>query len=439
MNKNVNVNNIRKITLELLRSYEEENRYVNLLLSSPKLKRLTSEELSSVTALLYTTVEKKLFYDYLISAFSGRSLSDIEPYVREVLRLGLCQILDMKSIPPFAAVNETVKLARHKGEAGFINAVLRRAVKDKDNLPLPKREKDIYRYLGILYSVPKDTVRFFASLLGIEECEELLSSFSKESGLSLTVNEKKTCRDELLSKLECHGAKASRYVDNGIIIEKGISPRSLPGFFEGEFFVQDEASRIAAYTLGIKDGDKVIDVCAAPGGKTFLAASKGAGEVFSFDLHESKLSLISDSAKRLGFDNITVRAVDATEGDKSLFGTADKVICDVPCSGLGVFGKKPDIRYKDISTAEELVPLQYKILCKSVSYLKPGGVIVYSTCTLNPSENEGVTDRFIKEHDDFEYEVFSLTDADFMGAKLTLLPHKHGTDGFYIAKIRRKA
>ncbi len=433
------MNSVRKITLELLRSYEEERRYVNLLLSSPKVKALSPEELSSVTALLYTVVEKKLFYDYLISALSGRSLSDVDPYVRDVLRLGLCQILDMKSIPHFAAVNETVKLARHGGEAGFINAVLRRAAKDRDNLPLPNRGKDIYRYLSIVYSIPKNTVKFFASVFGMEECEVILSAFEKESKLSLTVNEKKTDRKTLLSKLDSFGAKVSLYTDNGIIIESSISPKSLPGFAEGEFFVQDEASRIAAYAIGIKRGDRVIDVCAAPGGKTLAAASAGAGEVFSFDLHESKLSLIVDSAMRLGFDNIKVSAVDATLGDESLFDTADAVICDVPCSGLGVFGKKPDIRYKDISALDELPPLQYDILCKSAAYLKPGGTVVYSTCTLNPAENEGVTDKFIKEHPEFFYEEFTLEKAKFSGAKLTLLPHKHGTDGFYIAKIRRKA
>ncbi len=432
------MNNIRKTALDLLRSYEEEHRYVNLLLSSPKLKGFSAEEISSVTVLLYTAVEKKMFYDYLICAFSGRSLSDIDPYVRDILRLGLCQILDMKSIPEFAAVNESVKLARHKGESGFINAVLRRAVKDRENLPLPKKEKDPIRYLSIIYSVPKATVRYFSDVFGIDECEKLLAAFGCDKGISITVNEKKINKEALLEKLSSYGAKSSKYTDNGIVIEKSISPKLLPGFSEGEFFVQDEASRIAAYALSVCENDRVIDVCSAPGGKSLAAAVKTLGEVFSFDLHESKLSLIRESAKRLGLDNISVRALDAKSADESLFGTADKVICDVPCSGLGVFGKKPDIRYKDISDMKDLPALQYDIICKSSEYLKPGGVMVYSTCTINPCENEEITDRFINEHNNFEYENFLIKSMNFSGAKLTLLPHIHGTDGFYIAKIKRK-
>ncbi len=431
------MNNVRKITLDLLRSYEEEHRYVNLLLSSPKLRALNAQELSFVTALLYTTVEKKLTYDYLISAFAGRSISEIDPRVRDILRIGLCQILDMNAIPDFAAVNETVKLSRHKGESSFINALLRRAIKEKDNLPFPKKDKNPYRYLSIIYSVPLSTVKFFASVFGLDECEMLLSAFSCESPLSVTVNEKKIEAEELLLKLEAFGAKKSALTSNGILFEKSVSPKVLPGFDEGEFFVQDEASRIALGALSVCEGDTVIDVCSAPGGKSFAAAVKTSCRVYSFDVHESKLSLIRDGAKRLGLSNIEVRVLDATVADESLFGMADKVICDVPCSGLGVFGKKPDLRYKDIGMLDELPPLQYDILTKSASYLKRGGVMIYSTCTVNPAENESVTDRFIKEHPEFSYGAFSVEKIGFLGEKLTLLPHKHGTDGFYIAKIRR--
>jgi 16S rRNA (cytosine967-C5)-methyltransferase len=169
--------NIRKIALELLRSYEEENRYVNLLLNSPKVRGLTKEENSSLTALLYTAVEKKITYDYIISSFASRPIDSVDPYVRDVLRLGLCQIIDMKSVPDFAAVNESVKLARHKGESGFINAVLRRAVKEKESLPFPSREKNLLRYLSVYYSIPYDTVKFFASFIPKEELENLFCAF----------------------------------------------------------------------------------------------------------------------------------------------------------------------------------------------------------------------------------------------------------------------
>jgi 16S rRNA (cytosine967-C5)-methyltransferase len=268
----------------------------------------------------------------------------------------------------------------------------------------------------------------------------LLEVYSRPSSLSVTVNEGKISRDGLIRKLADLGYKClpSRYSANGVSFEESLPPKSIEGFSEGEFFVQDEASRIAAAALDARLGETVIDVCSAPGGKALAAAIKVGkeGRVYAFDLHESKLSLINESTLRLGLDNVTVRSLDATKGCEELFGEADKVICDVPCSGLGVFGKKPDLRYKDIDEAKELPPLQSEILKKSAEYLKPGGVIVYSTCTLNPEENEGVTDSFIRDNPGFTYEDFEVSDLKCKG-KITLLPHIHGTDGFYIAKLRK--
>ncbi len=432
--------NLRKITLELLRSYEEEGRYVNLLLSTPKVKALSADEKAIVTSLLYTTVEKKLTYDYFISAFAKRQIADVDPYVRDVLRLGLCQIADMDSVPDFAAVNETVKLARHSGERSFINAILRRAVKEKDNLPYPDKKKNLLRYLSVYHSVPLATVKYFASLFGEEECEKLLSAFSSAEGFSITVNERKISRDELLLKLSDLGAEKSRYSSNGISFKRSLPPKSLAGFDTGDFFVQDEASRIAVAALDAKTGETVIDVCSAPGGKALAAAIRvgDTGAVFAFDLHESKLSLIEESKKRLALPNIKIGMRDATEPDESLFGKADRVICDVPCSGLGVFAKKPDLRYKDLAALDTLPPLQYAILEASSRYVKLGGVLVYSTCTLNPEENEKITDKFISENPEFSYEGFSVGELCVSEGKVTLLPHKHGTDGFYIAKLRKK-
>ena len=430
---------IRKLAHELLLSYEKEERYANLLLSSPKVKALSKEELSALTVLLYTTVEKKLKYDYIICAYAKRQTSDIDPFVLAALRLGLCQIYDMSSVPDFAAVNETVKLARHKGEQGFINAILRKAVREKDTPPLPDRAKNAARYMSVYYSVPLKTVKYFISLFG-DDAERLLEAYSRPSSLSLTVNEGKISRDALLEKLSGLGYKCSpsRYSANGITFDESLPPKSIEGFSEGEFFVQDEASRIAAAALDARCGETVIDVCSAPGGKALAAAIKVGKEgcVYAFDLHESKLSLINDSKDRLGLRNLTVRSLDATVGCEELFGKADRVICDVPCSGLGVFAKKPDLRYKDIDTASELPALQLNILRKSAEYLKAGGVLVYSTCTLNPEENEGVTDCFIRENPDFTYEDFEVSDLKCKG-KITLLPYIHGTDGFYIAKLRK--
>jgi 16S rRNA (cytosine967-C5)-methyltransferase len=215
----------------------------------------------------------------------------------------------------------------------------------------------------------------------------------------------------------------------------------MPGFAEGYFFVQDRASAICAEALSPKVGQLVVDVCAAPGGKSFAAAICGEDklDIRSFDLHSSKLSLIESGRDRLGLGSITVAQRDATSPDESLLGMADRVICDAPCSGLGVLGKKADLRYKDLSVLEELPPLQLEILTKSAGYLKVGGVLVYSTCTLNPSENEGVVKGFLQNNPNYELLPFAVGELKAEEGTLTLRPDLHGTDGFFMAKIIRKA
>lgn len=432
------MSNIRKIALELLLTQEAAESYVNLLLASQKASSLSKEERASLTALLYTTVEKKITYDYIIATLAARPVEKISPTVLNALRIGLCQIFDMRSIPDFAAVNETVSLVKGKGERSFVNAVLRAAVRVKDNPPRPDRGRNLARHLSVRYSVPMPLVKHYVSIFGNDGAEKLLEEFSKTPPLSLSVNTKITDRDALIAKLSSLGAKASEYTDFGVIIPKSISPTAIDGFSEGEFFVQDEAGRIAISALDIGNCDTVIDVCAAPGGKSFAAAIKASeGEVYSFDIHESKLSLIESGKARLGLENITVAQRDATEFDERLFGKADKVICDVPCSGLGVIWKKPDLKYKSLDILNELPELQYSILEESVKYLKVGGEILYSTCTLNPSENEKVTDRFINENKEFSYVERTVGSLTVGEGGLTLAPHIHGTDGFFIAVMRK--
>ena len=435
--------NVRKAALELLLGYEREQRYVNLLLSSHTLDGATREEKALVTSLLYTAVENKMRYDYAISAFAGRPVSEIDDYVLGILRLGVCQIADMSSVPDFAAVSESVKLARHDGERKFINAVLRRVAREKDSLPLPDRKKNVERYLSVRYSVPRATVKLLAERFGKERVENILRAFAIHKETALTVNTGRISQEELLTKLAEAGiaAEPAPYSDNGIILKSPAPVAQLPGFDEGEFFVQDEASRIMAAALGAEEGQTVVDVCSAPGGKALAAAIAvgGVGKVYAYDLHSSKLPLIERSAERLGVNNITVAEHDACEPVADLCGKADRVICDVPCSGLGVIGKKPDLRYKDFAaSAASLAPIQAKIIEASATYVRPGGVMVYSTCTLTRDECEDITDAFVASHPEFTYEDFECGALSSAGGKLLLLPDTHGTDGFYIVKLKRK-
>lgn len=431
---------IRQIAVTLLNEYEANGTYVNLSLSSHLTDTLTPSERGALTALLYTTVERKLTLDYLIGAISKRSTDKLDPYTLNILRLGACQILYMTSIPDYAAVNETVKLARQKGERSFVNGVLRTLIrcKDANELPTPDREKNVARYISVNYSFPLPLVRHFISLYGVADTERLLDSFNNTSYTDITVNTRRISREDYLERLRLKGitAEPSKLSELTVRINGSVDPRTLPGFDEGLFFVEDTASAVSALALGTREGDRVIDVCAAPGGKSFAAAIlAGEGSVTAFDIHESKLSLISSGAERLGL-NVTVLVNDATMPKEELFGRFDRVICDCPCSGLGVLGKKADMRYRSQESMAVLPALQYEILANSAKYLHTGGTLVYSTCTLNPDENERVAERFLSENEDFVLVPFTVGTLQSDGM-LTLTPHEHYTDGFFISKFEK--
>ncbi len=435
---------VRELTLSLLNDYEANGKYVNLSLSSHLTDKLTGEERGFLTALLYTTVERKITYDYYITSIAERSIDKIDPYTLNILRIGMCQIADMDSVPDHAAVNDTVRLARNVGERGFVNGVLRRAVRllADGGLTLPKREKNVARYLSVRYSYPLWMAKHFISLCGEDGAEELMRHLNTARYTDITVNLTRTTREELVRELEKQGYEAYPHPSSSMTVRLpgSVNPRRLYGFDEGLFFVQDVACAISAEVLSAAAGDRIIDVCACPGGKSFAAAilAQGDCEVYSFDLHESKLSLIEDGASRLGLDCIRVGVLDATKPREELFRSFDKVICDVPCSGLGVLGKKPDIRHKDNESLQKLPILQYDILEKSSQYLKNGGCILYSTCTLNPSENEGIVEKFLSSHPEFFAEEFTVGENASVDGMMTLLPHINECDGFFIAKLRKK-
>ncbi|MBQ8302549.1 MAG: 16S rRNA (cytosine(967)-C(5))-methyltransferase RsmB [Clostridia bacterium] len=434
--------NIRQIALRILDEYEMGGKFINLALSSHLTDKLSGEEKAALTALLYTSVERKLTYDYYICALSKRSESDIDLHTKNILRLGLCQLLDMRSIPDFAAVNETVKLTSNPGERSFVNGVLRAAARQKDNLPMPDEKKNYKRYLSVKYAFPLSVVKHFDSLYGRDETEKILEIFNTEKYTDITVNTTGISVNEYKRSLEETGITVceNSAVPISLRIKGSVNPERLFGFSDGYFFVQDRASAICASVLDASEGEVVIDTCAAPGGKSFFAAIAASDkcEIHSFDLHSSKLSLITSGALRLGLNSIVAEQRDALTPCESLLGKADKVICDAPCSGLGVLGKKPDLRYKDFALTEELPALQLSILEAAAGYLKQGGVLVYSTCTLNPKENEEVVLSFLDKTMDFALEPFSVGDISSENGMLTLLPSVHNTDGFFMAKIVRK-
>ncbi len=429
--------NTRKIALDLLARYDTGEAYINLAIGRA-CETLPDADRRYLTALVYGTIERLITLDYYIGALAKRS--DLDPTTRDILRLGLYELLYMHT-PAHAAVNECVKLARTRGETSFINGVLRTAARDPAALTPPPREKNLARHLSVVYSMPPRTVRLLLDILG-EETEAFLAAVSTPRGMTLRVNTTRITRDACLAACAAAGIEASptSHAPSGIRLASSLPPRTLPGWEAGDMYVQDEASQIAVAALGCAPGMTVVDLCACPGGKSFGAACDMAneGRIFSRDLHASKLSLITDGAARLGISCITVAEQDATRSDESLHGIADRVICDVPCSGLGVLSKKADLRYKDMEAADRLPSLQKDILETAAAYVKAGGVILYSTCTINPKENRDVTDAFLASHPDFTPLDFTVGGLSSVDGRLTLYPHIHETDGFYIALLKRR-
>ena len=437
---------VRRIALRLLDGWERDDTYLNLALNSPATSELSSSERGFLTALLYGTVERKITLDYLIGRVAARS--DLAPGTRNILRLGFYQLFWM-DLPDHAAVDLTVSLASSRGERGFVNGVLRSALrqfKSPDGtvaLPFPARERGLARYLSVAYSFPPDLVRHLIDLLGGDETEKLLAAFDGERPLTVAVNTLKTKREELADKIRASGieCRPTAYSPVGLTLLNAPPVTNIPGFSDGLFFVQDEAAQLASRILSPAPGATVVDPCACPGGKSFAAAIKmgDRGKVYAFDLHDSKLPLIVDGAARLGLSSVSVSCRDGCDPDPALLGRCDGVLCDVPCSGLGVIGKKPDLRYRALDRVAELPVLQAKLLSASAEYLAPGGRLLYSTCTLDPRENGEVVAAFLATHPAFRRVPFAVGGLDAPAGELTLYPHVHGTDGFFYALIERVA
>ena len=437
-NKTVNV---RRVALELLQRCESGGSYSNIAIDSAIKKRaIEGADRAFLTALFYGVIEKKLTLDYIISKLSTITPSKIEKETQNILRLGIYQLSFMEKIPPHAAVNETVSLA-NKRSRGFVNAILRRYLREVDTIEFPSVDDDPARYLSVKYSVCEPLCQKLLDSYGVEECEKMLEAFEKTPPITLSVNTLKISADELLLRLSERfpDAKKTDRAENGIILGTA-AVSELCELSDGLCTVQDEASQLCIEALGAKRGDTVIDACACPGSKSFGAAIRmeNEGKTLAFDIHENKLSLVERGAERLGISIISTEAHDARDFIPSLEGIADRIICDVPCSGFGVIAKKPELRYKDPKESEKLPDIQLSILQNVSRYLKVGGALLYSTCTVLPEENEKNIKRFLESNKDFSLVPFEVGGIFAKSGMITLLPHKHNTDGFFIAKLTRK-
>ncbi len=386
-------------------------------------------------------LENSLLINFYISKFSSIKLNKISPGILDILQMAVYQILFLDRIPDSAAVNDAVSRAKRNNPkaAGFVNAVARKISVSKENLPKP--QGTFAERLSVQYSHPIELVNLFVSEFGEEDTEKILAENNKRSKVFARVNTLKTTKQALLDGEEDVLSFKPGRLDNSVEVGFSGNVEKNEAFINGHFHIQDEASQLAASLLAPKSGSRVLDACAAPGGKSFLLAEmmENSGEVVSCDIYEHKLELIKKGAKRLGIDIITTALRDASEFTSEYEDSFDYILADVPCSGFGIIRKKPDIRYKSIDEAAKLPELQLCILKNLSRYLKPGGVLVYSTCTILSRENSCVVEDFLKENTAFyEEKVEVLVSHKEEKHGITLLPHISGTDGFYMCKLRRK-
>lgn len=427
-----------------LQKFERDGKYSNIELSASIEKyNLSGVEKAFYTALLYGVIERKITLDYMIPFFSQRALSDIDRNVKTAIYLGLYQLYFMDKVPDSAAVNESVSLltrfyAKNNSE-GFANAVLRAAARDRNKIVYPDKKTDLIKYLSVTYSVPEWICGKWVKQLGEKTAEESLSCMLSHPHLTLCVNTLKITRDEFISLLSKEEIKCEKTAlsPRGVRMTENV-PYDRLVKFENLFFVQDEASQLCGEVLGMEDGETLLDACACPGGKSFYSAirAENKGEIISCDLHKNKLSLIASGAERLGIDIISVKEQNGTEFCEE-FPLFDKVLCDVPCSGLGVMAKKPEIRYKSEEETLKLPAVQLAILKNCAGYVKDGGTLVYSTCTLSREENEDVVQSFLSENSSFSPQPFEVGALKSDGI-CRILPQTFGTDGFFIAKLVKR-
>lgn len=425
----------RALALELLLRTEAAGQYANLSLDAALSREqgLSAPDRALVTTLFYGVIEHRITLDAVIDGLSTLPPSAIERRVRAVLRMALYQLSWCDRIPDHAAIHEAVELTPRRSK-GFVNAVLRAFCRRDKALILPDRAADPIAYLSVRYSVPAELAARFCAIFGTARAEAVLEAFSHTPRVAVRVNTQKLSRDEFLARVE--GAEPTKHAPFGVILPENAPLHDL--LAEGLCFVQDEASQLCVAALDPKEGECVLDLCAAPGSKSFGAALTmgDRGAVHSFDLHANKISLIERGAERLGLTTLTVAAADARNATPETVGTFDCVLADVPCSGYGVLAKKPDIRYKSLADAAGLVPVQKAILDAAATCVRPGGALVYSTCTLLPEENEEQVCAFLARHPDFVLAPFTVGGICTDGM-LTLTPELFGTDGFFIAKLRR--
>lgn len=441
--------NEREIVLDMLLKVMREEQYSHKVLNQTlqSYQQLEKQERAFITRVFHGTVKVYLTLDYIINQHSTLPVHKMKPLIANLLRMSVYQLYYMDQVPASAVCNEAVKLAKKRGFtklSGFVNGILRSIARGKSDICYPDKDKDPVSYLEIRYSFPRWLVEHFLKQYDFVSVEAMLAASLKENETTIRCNSTKLTPDLLKEDLQREGVRVinSDYLPYAFKIYDYDYLEKLESFQKGNFTVQDVSSMLVSEVADIQHGDYVVDVCAAPGGKALHAAEK-ASRVSARDLTDYKVRLIRDNISRLGFTNVETKVWDATVVDHEADHAADVVIADLPCSGLGVIGKKSDIKYKLTQKQQkDLVILQKKILDVVQNYVKEGGVLIYSTCTVNREENQDNRTWFLENYD-FEAESLDpylpeqLKNEDTKEGFLQLLQGVHDTDGFFIARFRK--
>ncbi len=438
---------VRETAMKVLLAVHENGAYANIALAEALRKaRLNEMDRRFATELVYGAVKAGGTLDWIVRRYTNRPLRKMTPYVRSILRLGIFQLFFLDRVPPSAVCNESTELAKKYGHAGtgkFVNAVLRAAARDPGKARVS--EDDESAYLAIQFQHPKWLVSRWLKMFGREETEQLCVFDNAAAVLSLRTNLLRITRDELVERLRMEGAKVvlSKWAPEGILCPTHASLNDSASLREGLFQVQDESSMQVAHVLGPQPGEFVIDMCSAPGGKTTHLAErmKNQGRILALDIYDTKLARVEENAKRLGISIIETKRLDARAAGDAYPQKADRVLADVPCSGLGVLRRRPDARWR--KTEEEIMKLpmlQSEILESAARAVKPGGVLVYSTCTIEPAENEEVVRSFLRSHAEFSLNVTGkyLPLKPSASDMVQFYPQRDRVDGFFIARLMRK-
>ena len=437
----------RKVIVDVLEQVLTKGAYSNIVLGAELNKsNLKDKDKGLVTEVVYGTLKYKYTIDKILSSYVKNGLNKVDSYVLNILRSAVYQMKYLDKIPDFAAVNEAVELAKKKvsvGASKFVNGVLRSYLRNEKSGSFKPKNK--IEELSLEYSFEEWMVKLFIKQYGEEKTEQILKGLNKVPKITFRVNPLKCSYDEAENKLQELGYDIEEgYVcPEAVIINKGKNIESNPLFMEGLLTVQDESAMLVAPSMDLEDNLLVLDLCSAPGGKTTHISEimNNTGKVKAFDIHKHKLSLIKNTADRLGITNIECDVMDASAYNESLADTADRVLIDVPCSGLGIIGKKPEIKWtKNMKQLKEISDIQRKIMINASKYVKVGGKILYSTCTLNREENNQNVKWFIENVPGYEIEALNYGNSDNIiyeeDGTVTILPNE-AMDGFYIAKFIR--